>query len=131
MQDLLIENGIKIYVSQNAKELVKDGKVQGEVHLREVRIEDLLSRDEIQINLKSIKQNLKDKRVLITGSAGSIGSEIVRQVASFEPAEMVLIDAAETPQHDIRLMMRNEFPNIKAETIVTNICKEKTNGGNL
>lgn len=125
LQDLLIENGIKIYVSQNAKELVKDGKVQGEVHLREVRIEDLLSRDEIQINLKSIKQNLKDKRVLITGSAGSIGSEIVRQVASFEPAELVLIDAAETPQHDIRLMMRNKFPNIKAETIVTNICKEK------
>ena len=95
------------------------------MHLREVRIEDLLSRDEIQINLKSIKQNLKDKRVLITGSAGSIGSEIVRQVASFEPAELVLIDAAETPQHDIRLMMRNKFPNIKAETIVTNICKEK------
>lgn len=125
LQDLLIENGVKIYVSQNAKELVKDGKVQGEVHLREVRIEDLLSRDEIQINLKSIKQNLKDKRVLITGSAGSIGSEIVRQVASFEPAELVLIDAAETPQHDIRLMMRNKFPNIKAETIVTNICKEK------
>lgn len=125
LQDLFIENGIKIYISQNAKELAKDGKMQGEVQLREVKIEDLLSRDEIQVNLKSIEENLKGKRVLITGSAGSIGSEIVRQVASFAPAEMMLIDAAETPQHDIRLMMRNNYPNIKAETVVTNICKEK------
>ena len=67
---------------------------------------------------------LKGKRILVTGSAGSIGSEIVRQVASFKPAKMMLIDQAETPQHDIRLMMAKDFPNIDAESIVTTICHQ-------
>ena len=67
---------------------------------------------------------LRGKKVLITGSAGSIGSEMVRQIAYYKPAEMMLIDQAETPQHDIRLMMKNDFPDIKAHTVVTSICKE-------
>lgn len=90
--------------------------------LKEVSIEDLLPRDEISIDLKSVAKTLRGKCVMVTGSAGSIGSEIVRQICTFQPSHMVLVDSAETPQHDIRLMMAKRFPNIKAETIVTTIC---------
>ena len=90
--------------------------------LKEVSIEDLLPRDEIKVDLKSVADTLHGKCVMVTGSAGSIGSEIVKQICKFGPREMVLIDSAETPQHDIRLMMAKRFPGIKAETIVTTIC---------
>ena len=90
--------------------------------LKEVSIEDLLPRDEISIDLKSVAKTLRGKCVMVTGSAGSIGSEIVRQICTFQPSHMVLVDSAETPQHDIRLMMAKRFPDIKAETIVTTIC---------
>jgi FlaA1/EpsC-like NDP-sugar epimerase len=68
---------------------------------------------------------LNGQRVLITGAAGSIGSELVRQIATYQPAAMMLIDQAETPEHDIRLMMAREFPNVPAETVVTSICKKE------
>jgi len=93
------------------------------LQMREVSVEELLPRQEIRVDLKSVGELLRGQRVLITGSAGSIGSEMVRQVAKFEPASMMLIDQAETPEHDIRLMMQKEFPNIPAETVVTSICK--------
>ena len=125
LQDLLINNGVRIYTSQNAEEWEKNQDVKQAVQLREVNIEDLLSRDEIKVDLNAIEQSLKGKRVLITGSAGSIGSEIVRQVASFHPSELMLIDSAETPQHDIRLMMKTTYPDITAETVVTSICKQQ------
>lgn len=89
--------------------------------LKEVSIEDLLPRDEISIDLKSVADTLHGKCILVTGSAGSIGSEIVKQLCQFNPRELVLIDSAETPQHDIRLMMAKRYPHIKAETIVTSI----------
>ena len=94
------------------------------MQLKEVSVEDLLPRQEIVVDMASVGALLKDKRVLITGSAGSIGSEMVRQVAVYKPAKMMLIDQAETPEHDIRLMMEKEFPDVKAETVVTSICKE-------
>lgn len=93
--------------------------------LKEVSIEDLLPRDEINVDLKKVSDMLTDRRILVTGSAGSIGSEMVRQIASFHPAEMMLIDQAETPQHDIRLLMQKIYPYIKAETVVTSITNEK------
>ena len=74
--------------------------------------------------MDSIAKDIRDKKILITGSAGSIGSEIVHQVASFGPSEMMLIDSAETPQHDIRLMMAREYPAVKTSTIVTSIVNE-------
>ena len=124
MVDKLIEAGISIYTMGNTVEW--DGKSDiSATQLKEVEIEDLLPRDEIEIDLSSIESLLKDKKIMITGSAGSIGSEIVRQTAKFKPASMILIDQAETPQHDIRLMMANHFPDIKAETIVTSICNER------
>ena len=94
------------------------------MQVREVSIEDLLPRDEIQVDMESVGALLSGKKVLITGSAGSIGSEMVRQIAVYKPAEMMLIDQAETPQHDIRLMMKNKYPDLVAHTVVTSICKE-------
>lgn len=124
LQDLLIERGIKIYIAQNADEWKKNQDPQGKVGLREVKIEDLLPREEIQVDMDSVGALLRGKRVLITGAAGSIGSEMVRQIAIYKPAEMMLIDQAETPLHDVRLMMKNNYSDIKAETVVTSICKE-------
>ena len=128
IQDTLISSGVKIYMSQSAQEVSidEDGVLTnpGDMQLHEVSVEDLLPRDEIKVDLKSVEELLKGKRVPITGSAGSIGSEIVRQVASFKPAAMMLLDQAETPQHDIRLMMAKDFPEIPAETVVTSICHE-------
>ena len=128
IQDLLIGAGCKIFMGQEAKEAsIRNGELSDEdmqnMQLREVSVEDLLPRQQIRVDMKSVGQQLHGKRVLITGSAGSIGAEIVRQVASFAPAKMMLIDQAETPQHDIRLMMARDFPNVEAETVVTSISR--------
>ena len=93
--------------------------------LREVQIEDLLPREEIQVDMEAVGNMLRGRRILITGSAGSIGSEMVRQIAKYDPERMILIDEAETPQHDIRLMMARDFPGVKAEGIVTSITKHR------
>ena len=126
LQDVILGAGAKVYMAENAKELNEDGLsgdgVVSPVKLQEVSVEDLLPRDEIRVDLKSVEELLSGQRVLITGSAGSIGSEIVRQVAQFKPAALMLIDQAETPEHDIRLMMQKRFAKIPAETIVTSIC---------
>ena len=126
LQDKLIDAGVKIFMSQNAKEVnVKDGELQEEIQMKEVSVEDLLPRDEIKVDMKSMGELLNGQRVLITGAAGSIGSELVRQIATYQPAAMMLIDQAETPEHDIRLMMAREFPDVPAETVVTSICKKE------
>ena len=126
VQDILIGAGCKIYMSQQAKEAsIKNGVLSDEevenMQLREVSVEDLLPRQEIKVDMKSVGEMLHGRRVLITGSAGSIGTEIVRQVAAFGPSKMMLIDQAETPQHDIREMMKRDFPDVHAETVVTSI----------
>lgn len=118
-QDALLAEGIHIYMP-TAQEWNRNEQQQ----LKEVSIEDLLPRDEISIDMESVGTMLQGKRILITGSAGSIGSEMVKQIAKYGPAELILIDSAETPQHDIRLMMAKQFPEIKAETIVTTICSK-------
>lgn len=128
VQDVLIGAGCKIYMSQQAKEAsVKNGVLSDEevenMQLKEVSVEDLLPRQEIRVDLKSVGELLHGKRVLITGSAGSIGAEIVRQVAAFGPSKMMLIDQAESPQHDIRVMMKRDFPDVPAEAVVTSISR--------
>ena len=129
LQDIIIGAGAKIFMAQSAIELNEDelnnGSNVAQVQLREVSVEDLLPRNEIRVDLKSVEELLSGQRVLITGSAGSIGSEMVRQVAKFSPAAMLLIDQAETPAHDIRLMMEKYYPNVSAETIVTSICNKE------
>ena len=121
LQSLLTEAGVKIYMTKGYSEGLDVDKMQ----LKEVSIDDLLPRDEINVDMESLDKMLKGQRILITGSAGSIGSEMVRQIAKFAPAEMMLIDQAETPQHDIRLMMHKQFPDIKVQAVVTSICKEQ------
>ena len=124
-QEELINAGIRLYISQQEKEVKTPGDVMSSApQLREISIEDLLPRDEIQVDMKSVGEQLTGKCIMITGSAGSIGSEMVRQIAIYKPSELVLVDAAETPQHDIRLMMQNQWPDIKAHTIVANICEK-------
>ena len=131
LQDIIIGAGAKIYMAQGAVEMDQDQPDENanidytQMQLREVSVEELLPRSEIRVDMKSIGELLTGQRVLVTGAAGSIGSEICRQVAKLNPAAMLLIDQAETPEHDIRLMMMKEFPHIPAETVVTSICKEK------
>ena len=127
LQDILISAGVKIFMVEGAKEWNEDDTDVNlsNVQLKEVSVEDLLPREEIQVDMKSVGELLKGKKVLITGSAGSIGSEMVRQIAIYKPACMILIDQAETPQHDIRLMMAKDFPDIKAEVIVTSISRQR------
>ena len=121
MVDRLIKANIKIYMTPAAQEW--DGRSDlSHTQLREVNIEDLLHRDKIEIDLEAVRKQLTGKRILITGAAGSIGSEIVRQVAQFAPERMVLIDQAETPLHDVRLMMARQWSNIESYTVVSDIC---------
>ena len=121
MVDRLIKANIKIYMTPAAQEW--DGRSDlSHTQLREVNIEDLLPRDKIEIDLEAVRKQLTGKRILITGAAGSIGSEIVRQVAQFAPERMVLIDQAETPLHDVRLMMARGWSNIESYTVVSDIC---------
>ena len=125
LQNKLIGMGVRIFMAQSAVEIDQDTDGAGDigsVQLKEVSVEDLLPRDEIKLDMEAVSRELTGKRILITGSAGSIGSEIVRQVATFSPAELMLIDQAETPQHDIRLMMAHDYPDVKAATVVTSIC---------
>ena len=129
LQDKILGAGAKIFMAEGAKEMNPDEDINddyiGNLTMREVSVEELLPRDEIRVDLKSVEELLKGTRVLITGSAGSIGSEMVRQVAAFKPAKMMLIDQAETPQHDIRLMMARDFPDIEAEVVVTSISRQR------
>jgi len=138
LQDLLISLGVKIFMAQNvieetgmrsredpddkAGEEDERGQEYGDIQLKEVSVEDLLPRAEIKVDMKSVGELLAGRRVLITGSAGSIGLEMVRQIALCKPASMMLIDQAETPQHDLRLMMAKEHPNIEVHVVVTTVC---------
>lgn len=124
LQDLLIGHGVHIFMEEPAQRFVKDSSQGSTDALKEVNVEDLLPRDPITVDMPAIGAMLKDKVILITGSAGSIGSEMVRQIAVYHPKNLVLIDQAETPQHDIRLMMHFDYPDVPAETIVTSIAKE-------
>ena len=121
LQDVLLSQGVQIFMSEGEKEWSQDDDYSN-VQLKEISIEDLLPRDQIRVDMDSIGTLLRGKKIMITGSAGSIGSEMVRQIAIYKPAELILIDQAETPQHNIRLMMHFEWPNITAHTIVASIA---------
>lgn len=124
MIDGLINSGIHIHKLPAPQEW--DGKSEiGYSQLREVNVEDLLPRDKIEVDMEAIGNLLKGRRILITGAAGSIGSEMVRQIARFGPAELVLVDQAETPLHDVRLMMARDWPDISAHTIMGDIANSR------
>lgn len=121
--DALVTAKIKIMMMPTVEEW--DGKSQlSHTQLHEVDIEDLLPRDKIEVDMDAIKKMLTGRRILITGAAGSIGSEISRQVATFNPAELVLVDQAETPMHDVRLYMARNHSSLKVWTIVGSIINQ-------
>ena len=116
--DRLLRENIQIFM---APEVSKDWDGTQKQAIKEVQIEDLLGRDPIRINLKEIASHLEGKRVLITGAAGSIGSEIMRQVAKFNPYQLILVDNAETPLHELRLEIKKKWSELEAPTLVANI----------
>ena len=118
--DSLIEENIHIHMMPSTVEW--DGKSDlNYMSLKEVEIEDLLPREKIEIDMDKVGELLTDKCILITGAAGSIGSEMVRQIAVYRPAKLVLIDQAETPLHDVRLEMKRRWPEVEAHTLVSSI----------
>ena len=119
--DKLIEANMHIHMMPPTVKWDGKSALQHEA-LREVEIEDLLPREKIEVDMEKVGNMLTGKRILITGAAGSIGSEMVRQIAVYDPAELVLIDQAETPMHDVRMMLAKKYPEIKAHTIVASIC---------
>ncbi len=122
--DALIKANIKIMMMPQSEEWDGHSDLSHQ-QLREVEIEDLLPREKIEVDLVAIGQMLRGKRILITGAAGSIGSEMARQVAKFQPAELVLVDQAETPMHDVRLYMANNHKDLKCLTIVSSITDQE------
>ena len=120
LQDVFINADVKIFMVEGTKEWNKDSDYSN-VQMKQISVEDLLPREEINVDMKKVGEMLTGKKILVTGSAGSIGSEIVRQISEYNPAKLLLIDSAETPQHDIRLMMARKWPEIKTFTMVGSI----------
>lgn len=122
MADRLMENGYKLMTAPPLSDWKSATLNQND--LKEIQIEDLLQRDPIQMDMKKVASHLEGKRVMITGAAGSIGSEIMRQVATFNPYCLILVDQAETPLHDIRLELQDRWRDIDAHTIVADIANQ-------
>ncbi len=123
LQTILAEAHVGILMMPQASEW-KPGEDVDSSMLKEVNIDDLLPRDEIEVDMEKIGEMIAGKKILITGSAGSIGSELVKQISYLKPAKLMLIDQAETPQHDIRLMLRDDYPEINTQTVVTSISNK-------
>lgn len=119
MADRLLVHNIKLMTAPPLSEW--NGQALSRTQLKEIQIEDLLQRNPIEIDIHKVASHLGGKRVMITGAAGSIGSEIMRQVASFNPYKLILVDQAETPLHDIRLELQDRWRDIDAETIIADI----------
>lgn len=119
MADRLLAHNIKLMTAPPLSEW--NNQFLDRTQLKEIQIEDLLQRNPIEIDIHKVASHLEGKRVMITGAAGSIGSEIMRQVASFNPYKLILVDQAETPLHDIRLELQDRWRDIDAETIIADI----------
>lgn len=126
-QDRLIKYcldlGVKILIAPPVDEIV-DGKVIKQA-VREIKIEDLLGRPEIKISMDEITANFRGKTVMVTGAAGSIGSEICRQLAGLGVGQLVLFDNAETPMHNIRLELEDSFPGLKFVPVIGDVRMDR------
>ena len=124
--DVFLQNNIKLLMLNQVEEFEVDGHEMPNLstHVQNIKIEDLLGREVIKNNNPLIEQQLRDQVVLITGAAGSIGSEIVRQVASFNAKEIVLVDQAETPMHELQLELEERFPNINVKLFIGDITNK-------
>ena len=117
------ETGVKVLVSPVIDEVV-DGKIM-KSSIREVKIEDLLGRDEIKISMDEIVENFSGKTVMVTGAAGSIGSELCRQLASFGPKKLVLFDNGETPMHNLRLELEERFKDLDFVPVIGDVRQDR------
>lgn len=115
-----VTHGVKVLIAPPIDEIV-DGKLAHQGGIRDIKIEDLLGREEIKISLGEIMDNFRDKTVLVTGAAGSIGSELCRQLATFGIRQLILFDNAETPMHEIRLEMEDRFPDLKFVPVIGDV----------
>ena len=113
------ELGIKVLIAPAVDEF--GGAAGDHLQIRKIKIEDLLGREEIKISMDAIKANFKDKVVLVTGSAGSIGSELCRQLAGFGIRKLVLFDNAETPMHNLRLELEERFPKLEFVPVIGDV----------
>lgn len=122
--DIFLRNHIKLLMLNQIEEFDLNSKTMPALssHVHDIRIEDLLGREPIRTDSLHIREVIKGQTVMITGAAGSIGSEIVRQVASMDPADIVLLDQAETPMHEMQLEMEEKFPNIKIHLFVGDVA---------
>lgn len=111
--------GIKMYVAPTIDEM-KDGKM-GTPAIRKIKIEDLLGRSEIKINMREIRENFQGKTVLVTGAAGSIGSELCRQLATLGVKHLIMFDNAETPLHNVRLEFEDNYPSLYFTPIIGDV----------
>lgn len=117
------EKGVKVLISPPIDEVI-DGKIMKQ-SIREIKIEDLLGRDEIEISMSEIESNFAGKTVLVTGAAGSIGSELCRQLATFGVKELILFDNGETPMHNLRLELEERYPELHFEPVIGDIRIER------
>ncbi len=124
MIDRLTQAGIKIMMMPKAQEWDGKSNIRHQM-MREVDIDDLLPREKIEVDMEAIGGLLRGKTILITGAAGSIGSEMVKQIAVYSPARLILVDEAETPMHNVRLYMNKNHPDIPCDTIVTSITNAR------
>ena len=113
---------LRVLVVPNPEEM-KDGVLHRSI--RRINIEDLLGRDEIKINMKEIGSLLQGKSVLVTGAAGSIGSEICRQLAKFDVRCLVCFDMGETPMHNLRLELEEKFPRLKFIPVIGDVRSQE------
>jgi FlaA1/EpsC-like NDP-sugar epimerase len=113
-----IDNDIKLLFAPSIDEMV-DGKIS--TKMRNIEIEDLLMRDEIKISMEEIVENFKGKTVMVTGAAGSIGSELCRQLATFGIKELILFDNAETPMHNLRLELEEKYPDLNFVPVIGDV----------
>ena len=113
---------VKVLVAPTIDEVI-DGKIM-KSSIREVKIEDLLGRDEIKISMDEIIANFSGKTVMVTGAAGSIGSELCRQLASFGPKKLVLFDNGETPMHNLRLELEERYKDLDFVPVIGDVRQE-------
>ena len=113
------EKGVKVLISPPIDEVI-DGKIMKQ-SIREIKIEDLLGRPEIRISMEEIIANFRGKTILVTGAAGSIGSELCRQLATFGIRELILYDNGETPMHNLRLELEERYPELKFIPVIGDV----------
>ena len=113
------DNGVKVMLAPGIDEVVGGRIMKSKV--RKIRIEDLLGREEIRLNIEGIREFCEGRTILVTGAAGSIGSELCRQLAGFGVKKLILFDNAETPMHNLRLEMEGRFPGVKSVPVIGDV----------